>query len=67
MSIDERVIIRLNRSQQIALVNILVHYILLKDQPQNFVDVVNDVTTTTGELLTLVTYMSEVEMPTDKQ
>jgi hypothetical protein len=46
--------VRLTRSQQMALVSILVHYAQLQDEPQNFVDVGNDVTTTTGELLTLI-------------
>ena len=56
-----KIVIRLTRSQQMALANILVHYALLKDQPQNFVDLAEDVVTTTGELLTLFTDLREVE------
>jgi hypothetical protein len=56
------IVIRLSRSQQMALADILVHYALLKDEPQSFVDLVEDHITTTGELLTLVTALREVEL-----
>jgi hypothetical protein len=37
-----------------ALLDILLVYVRLPDEPQEFVDVVHDVTTTTGELLQLI-------------
>lgn len=56
-----KVVLRLTRSQQMALLDILVAYCRLPDQSQEFVDVIEDVTTTTGELLTVVADLSEVE------
>lgn len=49
------VILRLTTSQRMALTDVLLSYIQLRDQPQEFLDVVNDITTTTGDLLRLVT------------
>jgi hypothetical protein len=46
--------LRLTRSQQMALLDILLVYVRLPDEPQEFVDVLRDVTTTTGELLQLI-------------
>jgi hypothetical protein len=56
------IVLRLTRSQQMALVDILIAYCRLKDEPQEFVDVVKDCTTTTGELLALVADLREVEL-----
>lgn len=55
------IILRLTRSQQMALVDILVAYIRT-DEVQTFVDVSNDATTTTGELLSLVADVRELEV-----
>jgi hypothetical protein len=48
------ILIRLTRSQQMALIDVLITYIRLADEPQEFVDVVEDVTTGTGQLLHLI-------------
>lgn len=55
------VVLRLTRSQQMALIDILIAYIRT-DEVQSFVDVGNDVTTTTGELLSLVADVRELEV-----
>jgi hypothetical protein len=57
-----KVVLRLTRSQHMALSSILVQYALLKDQPQEFVDVAEDRTTTVGELLSAVIPLNEVEV-----
>ena len=41
-------------SQRMALTDILLAYSMLRDQPQEFVDVVEDRTTTVGELIRLM-------------
>lgn len=55
------IIFRLTRAQQMALANIVLNYSMMNDQPQEFIDVLNDHTTTTGELLRLVTDPREFE------
>jgi hypothetical protein len=55
------IVFRFTRGQQMALANIVLNYAMMKDQPQEFVDVVNDQTTTTAELLRLVTDPREWE------
>jgi len=55
------VVLRLTRSQQMALVDILIAYVR-SDDVQEFVDVANDVTTTTGELLRLIGDVRELEV-----
>ena len=47
--------LRLTNSQRMALTDVLLSYIQLTDQPQEFLDVAKDITTTTGDLLRLVT------------
>jgi hypothetical protein len=59
---DSTVTLRLTRSQQMALVDILVAYIRT-DDAQEFVNVSADTTTTTGELLSLVASVDHVELP----
>lgn len=54
-------VLRITRSQQMSLINILVAY-ARSDEPQSFIDVVNEVETTTGELLMLVSDVSQLEM-----
>jgi hypothetical protein len=54
------VVLRLTRSQQMALVDILISYIR-SDDVQEFIDVTNEVTTTTGELLRLIGDVRELE------
>lgn len=49
------ILLRLTRSQQMALIDVLIAYIRLPDEPQEFVDVVEDVTTSAGQLLHLIT------------
>jgi hypothetical protein len=61
------IVLRLTRSQQMALVEILVAYIRMKDQVHEFVDVINDRTTTTGQLLGLVSDFREVEIGPTKE
>ncbi len=56
-----RIMLRLSRSQQMALADILMTYMRLENQPQNFIDCSTGTTTTTGELLTLVTDLRELE------
>lgn len=56
-----KVVVRMTRSQQMALVDILVAYLRSGDV-QEFVDVLNDVTTTTGDLLQLLGDISEMEV-----
>lgn len=53
MGSSNQLLLRLTRSQQMALIDVLIAYVRLADQPQEFVDVANNVTTTTGELLRL--------------
>lgn len=48
------ILLRLTRSQQMALIDLLIAYIRLPDEPQEFVDVAEDVTTGTGQLLHLI-------------
>ena len=55
------VVLRLTRSQQMALVDILIAY-MRSDDVQEFVDVAADVTTTPGELLRLVGDLREMEV-----
>jgi hypothetical protein len=52
--VKEKEALRLTRSQQMALLDILIVYVQLSEEPQEFVDVVRNVTTTTGELLHLL-------------
>jgi hypothetical protein len=58
------VILRLTTSQRMALTDVLLSYIRLSDQPQEFLDVVNDITTTAGDLLRLVLSSSVEEQRT---
>lgn len=51
---ERQIVLRLTRSQQMALIDVLIGYVRLNDQPQEFLDVSHDVTTTSGELLRLV-------------
>jgi hypothetical protein len=55
------VVLRLTRSQQMALVDILVAY-LRSDGVQEFVDVCADVTTTPGDLLRICGDLREIEV-----
>jgi hypothetical protein len=57
------VVLRLTRSQQMALTEIVLAYSRL-EEPQEFVDCSSPdcVTTTTGELLTLLTDLRELEV-----
>jgi hypothetical protein len=55
------VVVRLTRSQQMALVDILVAY-MRTDESQEFVDVMTDTTTTPGDLLRIVGDLRELEM-----
>lgn len=48
----------ITRSQQMALIDILMIYIRQTDEPQEFLDVSTNATTTTGELLRLVSSVS---------
>lgn len=52
----EEILLRLSRSQHMALLDVLISYIQLADQPQEFVDcsLPSTPTTRTGELLHLV-------------
>jgi hypothetical protein len=59
------VVLRLTRSQQMALVDILVAYIRT-DEAQEFVDLSTDTKTTTGELLSLVASVDRIE-PSQKK
>jgi len=45
-----------------ALIDVLLTYMRLKDEPQEFLNVSEDVVTTTSDLLTFVSGMQEVEM-----
>lgn len=56
------IVLRLTRSQQMALLDLLIAYVRLPDEVQIFVDVTEDRTTTTGELLSLVASLREVEI-----
>jgi len=57
------IVLRLTRSQQMALSLILVEYARRPDATQEFHDMTNDDhVTTLGELLTLVCEMREVEL-----
>jgi hypothetical protein len=53
------IVLRLTRGQQMALTSILSSYMVLADQPQDFVDVLEDRTTTTAELFDLVMNVRE--------
>lgn len=55
------VVVRLTRSQQMALIDILIAYTRSGDV-QTFVDCCRDVTTTTGDLLQIVGNMRELEV-----
>ena len=57
-----KIVLRITRSQQMALTDILSRYMQLQDEVQEFIDCGEDVTTTTGELLTLVMDMREIEL-----
>jgi hypothetical protein len=59
MSVE--VVMRLTRSQQMALVDILVAY-MRTDEPKEFVDVTTDTTTTPGDLLRIVGDLRELEV-----
>lgn len=56
------IVLRLTRSQQMALLDVLIAYVRDTDLPQEFLDVSADVTTTTGELLRLVSSLDEIEL-----
>lgn len=56
-----RVVVKLTRSQQMALVDILVAY-MRTDEPQEFVDVTTDTTTTPGDLVRLIGDTSNLEV-----
>lgn len=56
-----RVILKLTRSQQMALVDILIAY-MRGDDVQEFVDVTTNTTTTPGELLRLIGDTSHMEV-----
>jgi hypothetical protein len=51
---EKTVTLRLTRSQQMALVDVLIAYVRNLELPQIFIDQADDVTTTSGELLRLV-------------
>jgi hypothetical protein len=55
------VVLRLSRSQQMALVDILIAY-MRGDDVQEFVDVSTDTTTTVGDLLRIVGDLRELEV-----
>lgn len=55
------IVLRVTRSQQMALIDILIDYIRMPEHTEQFIDVANDVTTTPGELLSLVSSLQEVE------
>ena len=57
-----KIVLRATRSQQMALIDVLLTYMRLKDEPQEFLNVSEDVVTTTSDLLTFVSGMQEVEM-----
>jgi hypothetical protein len=59
MSVD--VLLRMTRSQQMALIDILIAY-MRSDDVQEFVDVSSDTTTTPGELLRLIGDIRELEV-----
>jgi hypothetical protein len=61
------ILLRLTRSQQMALVDVLIAYIRLGDQPQEFDDVLREVTTGTGELLHLIAQAGHPEVQTGGQ
>jgi hypothetical protein len=60
------VVLRLTRSQQMALVDILVAY-MRSDDVQEFVDVCADVTTTPGDLLRICGDVREMEVEKSEQ
>jgi len=49
-----RYVVRLTLSQRMALADIIALHMTALDEPQEFIDVSSDVTTTSGELLRLV-------------
>lgn len=51
---ERQIPLTLTRSQQMALIDVLICYVRLPDQPQEFLNVSEDITTTSGELLRLV-------------
>lgn len=55
------VVLRLTRSQQMALVDILVAY-MRTEECQEFVDVMTDTTTTPGDLLRICGDLRELEV-----
>ena len=63
----EEILVRLTRSQQMALLDVLITYVRLADEPQDFVDVLRDVTTGTGELLHLIAQAGMPEVQTAGQ
>lgn len=60
MSIN--VVLRLSRSQQMALVDILIAYMVRGDDVQEFLDVSTGTTTTVGDLLRIVGDLRELEV-----
>jgi hypothetical protein len=56
------IVLRLTRSQQMALVDILIDYVRQPDSIQTLIDVQNDTETTVGELLSLVASTREIEL-----
>ena len=59
MSVE--VVVRMSRSQQMALVDILIAYMRSNDV-QEFVDVLTDTTTTPGDLLRIVGDLRRLEI-----
>ena len=57
-----KVVVRMTRSQQFALAGIIIDHARNKDSVQEWVDIIDDTTTTTGELLTLILQGREIEM-----
>lgn len=58
------VVLRLTRSQQMALIDVLLEYARDPEKPQLFVDCSSDegTATTTGDLLVLVSDLRELEV-----
>lgn len=56
------VVLRLSRSQQMALVDILIAYMVRGDDVQEFLDVSTGTTTTVGDLLRIVGDLRELEV-----
>lgn len=56
------IILRLTRSQQMALTSLVADYMRMDQATEVFIDVSSDVETTPGELLALVSDMKEIEL-----